>query len=149
MSEVFGLSFRMTMDSRLISPTQIVLELKLFWIDGGSTPPTYSVALAGSVLLMVVPPPEDDNSPAGIILTRFPTTVAVTLMDTVQDPGVDPLCAGTVPPLSTKVVVPGTAVTVPPQVLMTPAGSSITMPGCSRTKLSVQDAFVNGNALGL
>ena len=149
MSEVFGLSFRMTMDSRLISPTQIVLELKLFWIDGGSTPPTYSVALAGSVLLMVVPPPEDDNAPAGIVLMRFPTTVAVTLMDTVQDPGVGPLCAGTVPPLSARVVVPGTAVTVPPQVLITPAGSAIIRPGWSRIKLSVQEAFVNENALGL
>jgi hypothetical protein len=47
------------------------------------------------------------------------------------------------------VVDPATAVTDPPQVLIRPIGFAITRPGWTLTKLSVQEAFVNGNAFGL
>jgi hypothetical protein len=80
---------------------------------------------------------------------RLPAAEYVKFTDTVQDPGVELDCAGTVPPLSENVVDPATAVTDPPQVLMILTGLAITSPGCSRIKLSVQAALVNGNALGL
>src|ERR1044071_6988047 len=139
----------MTIDSRLISPAQMVLELKLLRMVGGRTPPMCNVALAGSVLEMVVPPPDADSSRAGIVLIRLPTAVEVTVMVTVQAPGVDPVWAGTVPPLNDKVVDPATAVTEPPQVLIRPTGFAITRPGWTPIKLSDQEALVNGNAFGL
>src|SRR5215212_1293017 len=138
-----------TIDNRLISPAHIVLELKLLRIVGGTTPPTCKVALAGSALEIVVPPPEADNSRAGIVLIRLPTAVEVTVIVTVQEPGVDPVWAGTVPPLNDNVVDPATAVTEPPQVFMRPTGFAITRPGWMLIKLSDQEALVNGNAFGL
>jgi hypothetical protein len=79
-----------TTDNWLISPAHIVLELKLLRTEGGRTPPTCRVALAGLVLVMVPPPPKADNSRSGIVLIRFPTAAEVTLIVTVQAPGVDP-----------------------------------------------------------
>jgi len=60
-----------------------------------------------------------------------------------------PTCAGTVPPLNDNVVVPGVAVTLPPQELVTFAGFAIDSPGCTPTKLSVHEALVSGNEFGL
>jgi len=99
---------------------------------------TFNVALAGLVLLIVVPPPLELKAPMGIVLILAPGTEEVTLTDTVHEPGVDPVWAGTVPPLKEIVVEPAAAVTVPPQVLvLTP---TIVIPA---GKLSVQLAFVN------
>jgi len=138
-----------TIDSRLISPAQIVLELKLLRTLGGRTPPTCNVALAGSVLEMVVPPPEADNLCSGMVLIRLPTAVEVTVIVTVHEPGVGPIWAGTVPPLNDNVVDPATAVTEPPQVFIRPTGLAITRPGWTPIKLSDQEALVSGKAFGL
>jgi hypothetical protein len=73
----------------------------------------------------------------------------VTLIDTVHDPGVVPDCAGTVPPLRDKVVPPAGALTVPPQVLVKPAGLAMVRPGWTPIKLSSQEALVKSNRLGL
>jgi len=62
---------------------------------------------------------------------------------------VDRTWAGTVPPLKDNVVVPCTAVTLPPQVLLTNPGGAIDKPGCTPTKLSIQLAFVNEKVFGL
>jgi hypothetical protein len=45
--------------------------------------------------------------------------------------------------------VPGTAITLPPQVLLISPGGAIDNPGCMPTKLSVQLALVNGKVFGL
>jgi hypothetical protein len=132
------------MVSWLVPPAQILLGLKLLLIEGTPAAVTFRVALAGLVLLIDVPPPVELKAPTGIVLILVPGVVDVTLTETVQDPGVEPDWAGTVPPLKDMVVEPAGAVTVPPQVFpdipttVIPAG-----------KLSVQDAFVSGNALGL
>jgi len=115
-----------------------VLGLKLLLTEGTPAAETFRVALAGLVLLIVVPPPVELRAPIGIVLIKFPGVVEVTLTDTVQEPGVDPDWAGTVPPLKDMVVVPATAVAVPPQLFavrpttLIPAG-----------KLSVHEALVN------
>jgi hypothetical protein len=70
-------------------------------------------------------------------------------MYTVHEPGIAPTCAGTVPALNDRVVPPGAAVTVPPQVLLKFTGFAIKRPGWTPTKLSVQVAAVNWKALGL
>jgi hypothetical protein len=80
---------------------------------------------------------------------RFPMVVEVILRDTVHDPGVTPDWAGTVPPLSEKVVPPAAALTVPPQELVRPTGLAMLRPGWIPSKLSVHEAFVSGNPLGL
>ena len=67
-------------------------------------------------------------------------------MDTVHDPGVLPDWAGTVPPLNEKEVVPATAVTEVPQVVVKPTGLAMESP---EGKVSVHEAFVSGNAFGL
>jgi hypothetical protein len=90
-----------------------------------------------------------DNSPEGMVLMRFPTAVEVTVTVTVQDPGVVPVCAGTVPPRRDNVADPATAVTVPPHVLMIPTGFAMARPGWTPIKLSVQEASVRLKALGL
>ena len=112
-----------------MAPAQIVLGLKLLLTEGAAIPVTFRVALAGLVLLMVVPPPVELRAPTGIVLIKLPGVVEVTLTDTVHDPGVDPDWAGTVPPLNDKEVAPGTAVTVPPQVLVKFTGFARKMPG--------------------
>ena len=95
-------------------------------------------------MVIVMPPPDEDNAPAGMVLIRFPGVEEVTLMDTVHDPGVDPVWAGTVPPLNDMVVEPAGAVTVPPQVFaVTP--TTVIPAG----KLSVHEALVSANAFGL
>ena len=101
------------------------------------------MALAGVVFVMFTPPPVEVNAPAGIVLIRFPVVVEVTLIDTVHDPGVTPVWAGTVPPLSDKVVDPATAVTEPPQVLVRPTGLAMESPGIMPIKLSSHEALVN------
>jgi hypothetical protein len=119
-------------------------------VGGGVTgPDTFNVALAGSVLLIVAPSPRADNTPAGIVLIKFPIVLEVTLMVTVQRPGVDPAWPGTVPPLKDKDVEPGLAVTEPPQLLVRSTGLAMLNPGCTPTRLSVQDASVRANGLGL
>jgi len=121
--------FLITTVSRLVAPAQIMFGLKLLLTEGVGVPVTFRVALAGLVLLIFVPPPVALRAPIGIVLIKLPAVNEVTLIDTVQDPAVDPIWAGTVPPLKDKVVDPGTAVTVPPQVLVTPAGLAISSPG--------------------
>jgi len=135
--------------STLVSPIQIVLGTKDLVTVGAATPTTVTVALAGVVLVIDTPPPVELSALAGIVLIRLPRVVEVTLIPTVHSPGVAPTCAGTVPPLSDKVVVPGTAVTVPLQVLETLEGFAINKPGCTPTKLSVQEALLSGKELGL
>lgn len=133
----------------LVSPTNIVFGEKDLFTDGGLTPITVNVALAGVVLVIETPPPVELNSLAGIVLIRLPIEVEVTLMPTVQSPGVIPTCAGTVPPFNDKVVVPGTAVTLPPQLLEMFAGFAIVNPDCTPAKSSVQEALLNENEFGL
>jgi hypothetical protein len=78
------------MESRLISPAHIVLELKLLFTVGGGTPTTFRVALAGEVLVMMSPSPMEVNASAGSVLMRFPGVFDVTSIATVHDPGVTP-----------------------------------------------------------
>ena len=126
------------MDNWLIPPAQIALGLKLLLTDGTPPPVTFKVALAGLVLLMLVPPPVELNAPTGIVLILVPGVGEVTLTDTVHDPGVDPVWAGTVPLLKEMDVEPEVAVTEPPQVFaVTP--TTVIPAG----KLSVHAAFVS------
>ena len=111
--------------------------------------PTCRVALAGVVFVTVPSPPLDLSVPAGMVLIWFPGVVEVTSTETVQDPGVEPVCLGTVPPLSDSRVPPGVAVTVPPHVLDTFGGLAILIPGWMETRLSVQLALVKSNEFGL
>ena len=90
---------------------------------------TVNVALAGVVLVIETPPPVELNSFAGIVLIRLPIVVEVTSIPTVHSPGVVPTWAGTVPPFNDKVVVPDTAVTLPPQLFEILAGFAIDKPG--------------------
>jgi len=133
----------------LVSPTQIVLGAKALDTVGDATPTTVTVALAGVVFVIETPPPVELSASGGMVLIRFPRVVEVTSIPTVHSPGVAPTCAGTVPPLSDKVVVPGTAVTLPPQELDMFAGFAIDNPGCTPTRLSVQEALLNGKVFGL
>jgi hypothetical protein len=135
--------------STLTSPTKTVFGEKDLLTEGGLTPTTVNVALAGVVLVIETPPPVELNSPAGIVLIKLPMVVEVTSIATVHSPGVMPTWAGTVPPLSDKVVVPGTAVTLPPQELEMFAGFAIDNPGCTPARLSVQEASFKSNELGL
>lgn len=141
--------FLIRMESRLVCPAQIVPGLKLLLTEGTGVPVTFKVALAGVVLVMFAPPPVEVSSPAGIVLIRLSTAVAVTLTDTVHDPGVVPDCAGTVPPLRDRFVPPTDALTEPPQEFVKTMGFAMVRPGCTPIKLSVQEALVNGNPLGL
>lgn len=107
----------------------MVLGAKLLFNAGDWMELTRKVALAGVVLVMMPPAPEEVSAPAGIVLIRFPGVVEVTFTDTVHEPGVTPLWAGTVPPLNEKVVPPGTAATEPPQVFESLTGFAMSMPG--------------------
>jgi hypothetical protein len=98
---------------------------------------------------MSSPAPVADNAPRGIVLIRFPTVFEVTLTVTVHRPGVDPVWAGTVPPLNERVVAPGLADTEPPHELVSPTGSAILNPVCTPMRLSVQEVLVIENRLGL
>jgi hypothetical protein len=135
--------------STLVSPTQMVLGVKALVTVGAATPTTVTVALAGVVFVIETPPPVELSALAGMVLIKFPRVVEVTSIPTVHSPGVTPTCAGTVPPLSNKVVVPGMAVTVPPHVLDIFAGFAMDKPGCTPTKLSVQEALLSEKELGL
>jgi hypothetical protein len=84
-----------------------------------------------------------------MVLMRFPDVDEVTFTDTVQDPGVTPDSAGTVPPLNEKDVPPADAWTVPPQLLLTLTGLARESPGWTPIKLSVQDALMSGKTFGL
>lgn len=126
---VLGSLFLITMESWLIPPIQMVPGLKLLLMEGIGLPATFKVALAGLVLVMLLPSPLEVNAPAGMVLIRFPAVVEVTLIDTVHDPGVIPVWAGTVPPLNEKLVEPATAVTEPPQELVNPTGLAMARPG--------------------
>jgi hypothetical protein len=135
--------------NRLLSPTKIVFGENDLFTEGGFASITISVALAGVVFVIETPPPVELNSLAGIVLIRLPRVVEVTLIPTVQSPGVVPTCAGTVPPLNDSVVVPLTAVTLPPQELETFGGFAIDSTGCTPARLSVQEALLSGNEFGL
>jgi hypothetical protein len=126
---VIGSLFLITMESWLVPSTQIVPGLKLLLMEGTGLPATFKVALAGLVLVILEPAPVEVNAPAGMVLIRFPAVVAVTLIETVHDPGVIPSWAGTVPPLNEKLVEPATAVTKPPQELVKPTGLAMASPG--------------------
>ena len=121
--------FLITMESWLVPPIQIVLGLKLLFIEGIRLTATFKVALAGLVLVMFEPSPVEVSAPTGMVLIRFPAVVEVTKRETVQDPGVIASWAGTLPPLNEIVVEPATAVTEPPQELVNPMGLAITSPG--------------------
>jgi hypothetical protein len=138
-----GSLFAMTMDSWLVPPAQIVPGLKLLLTEGFGLPVTFNVALAGVVLLMRTPPPVELNASAGMVLMRFPGVLEVTLIDTVQEPGVAADCAGTVPPVKDNVVPPAGAPTEPPQVLVKPTGLAILKPGWTAIKLSLQEALLS------
>jgi len=58
-------------------------------------------------------------------LIWVPATVEVTFKTREHSAGTDVVFAGTEPPLMENVFVPGTAVTVPPQELLTTAGFTI------------------------
>ena len=107
----------------------MVLAAKLLFNVGARMTLTRNVALAGVVLVIVSPAPEEVSAPAGMVSIRFPGVVEVTSTATLQEPGVTPVCAGTVPPLNEKVVPPGTAFTVPPQVVVALTGLARKMPG--------------------
>ena len=72
--------------SVLVCPTQTVLGLKPFVMDGGVTAITVIVALAGVVLVIdtIVPSslPDAERLFAEIVLIKFPETVEVTLTST-------------------------------------------------------------------
>ena len=106
----------------------MVLGAKLLFKAGDWMELTRKVALAGVVLVMMFPPPVEVSAPAGIVLIRGPGVAEVTFTDTVHEPGVTPLWAGTVPPLNEKVVLPGTATTEPPQVFEILTGFAIRIP---------------------
>jgi hypothetical protein len=84
-----------------------------------------------------------------MVLIKFPLVDEVTLTDTVQRPGVVPTWAGTVPPLRENDVAPEVAVTVPPQLLVSPTELAMLRPGWTLIRLSVQAAFVSAKPLGL
>jgi len=122
--------FVIRMDSRLVAPANIVPGLKLLLIEGVGDLVTFNVALAGVVFVMFMPlRPVEVSAPRGMVLIRLPAVVDVTLMDTVQDPAVFPVWAGTVPPLKANVVPPAVALTVPPQELVKPTGLAMVKPG--------------------
>ena len=115
--------------SWLVSPMRIVVGAKRLLKEGACTVLTFKVALAGVVFVIEFPAPVELSAPAGIVLIRFPGVVEVTSTAIVQDPGVVPTCAGTVPPLNDKVVVPAAAVTVPPHELLRFTGFAMESPG--------------------
>src|SRR5689334_4789002 len=95
----------------------MVSGAKLLFKVGAWITPTRNVALAGVVLVIVLPAPEEVSPPAGIVLIRFPGVVEVTSTETLHEPGVTAVWAGTIPPLNEKAVPPGTIITKPPQVV--------------------------------
>lgn len=131
------------------SSTNTVLGDKDLLTEGEFTPITVNVALDGVVFVIEAPPPVELKAFAGIVLIRLPRVVEVTSIVTVQSPGTALTCAGTVPPLRDSVVVPGTAVTLPPHELVTFAGFAMASPGWTPTKLSVQEALFSWKEFGL
>jgi hypothetical protein len=144
---VAGRLFLMVIVKRLVAPAHIVPGLKLLFTSGVGLAVTLRVALAGLVLLMFVPPPVELRAPTEMVLIKLPGVTEVTLTETVHDPGVEPDCAGTVPPLNVMEVL--VVETFPPHVSLMPAGLATLRPCCTPTKLSVQDALVSINILGL
>ena len=143
-----GLVLLILIVSTLVSPTNTVFGENDLLIEGEAMPIMVRVALDGLVFVIETTPPEfncpvERNSLAGIVLIRLPTVVDVTSMETVQSPGVPSTCGGTVPPLNDSMVVPGTAVTLPPQELEIFAWFAIDNPGCTPTRLSVQEVLFN------
>ncbi len=108
----------------LACPTQMVLGANDLLREGGWTLFICSVALAGVVLVTGTVPvgSVECNVLAGIVLTWFPAIVDVTFTVTVQEPGVIPTWAGTVPPMRERVV--PTIVTTPPQVFVVFGGTA-------------------------
>ena len=121
--------FLMRIVNWLVCPIKMVLGEKRLFNVGARMTLTCNVALAGVVLVIVPPAPEEVSAPAGIVLIRFPDVVEVTSTETVHEPGVTAVWAGTVPPLNEKVVPPGTVVTLPPQVVEALAGLAMRIPG--------------------
>ena len=108
------------------------------WLSHQGEEEIFKVALAGFVFVIFVPPPAEENAPVGIVLIKLPKVVEVTLIDTVQDPGVDPDWAGTLPPLKEMVFEPVAAFTVPPQEFPVTPTADIPV-----GKLSIHEAFVS------
>jgi hypothetical protein len=75
--------------------------------------------------------------------------VEVTFTVTVQEPGVDPTCAGTVPPIKDNVL--PTAVTIPPQVVVVLGGEAKFKPAGKRSSVQAGGVVerVRANEFGL
>ena len=82
-------------------------------------------------------------------MIRLPGVVDVTSTDIVQEPGVEPTWAATVPPLKEMVVVPVLAMTMPPHVLSRFEGVAILKPACRPTRLSVKETLSSWKVFGL
>lgn len=112
----------------------------------GLTPLTDKVAVA----LEVEPPMLLDTLAVGIVLTYVAGAgegVATTCTVIVHWPAVPPDCAATEPPLNVTVVVPGVAVTDPPQLFDSRPPDAMVRPVGDVGKLSVKLTDVAGVAV--
>lgn len=115
-SSVDGLGF-VTVKLSVVDPSSVTEEApKDFVMPGGAA--TVSVAV-----LLVVPAPVSLEEIAPVVFDRSPAVVPVTLTDIAQDP-----LAASVAPDRLKLLAPGVAVMVPPQVLAAPFGVATTKP---------------------
>jgi hypothetical protein len=115
--KVLGLINRILMVEAEPPITSTGSKLLAMPIAGAPGWKTVKEALAALALVIDTPPgPVACKLPCAIVLTKLSTVavIVVTVTDTVHDPGVAPVWAGTVPPLKTIVDVPTAAVTVPP-----------------------------------
>jgi hypothetical protein len=110
--------FRIVIVSVLVCATHTVLGAKLLLSEGGWTALICRVALAGVVFVTEIVPvgSVETNVFAGRVFTWLPAIVDVTFTVTVQEPGVLPTWAGTVPPRRDNTV--PEVVTIPPQSLV-------------------------------
>ena len=107
----------------------------------GSSVGTDSVACAPCPFV----PSDDVMAPLPMVLMWLPTVPETTVTVTWQRPGVSPLFAGIVPPVSESAAVPGAAATTPPHVVVAFAGDAIvTLAG----RVSVNAAPVAGSGFG-
>src|SRR5207253_8692889 len=82
----------------------------------------------------------------GMVFVTVPAVLEVTLALKAHDPRIEPLAAGTVPPVRPNDAPPATALTVPPQVVLVVTGEAMVTPA---GRLSVSAAFVSAPALPL
>lgn len=97
-------------------------------LAGAAVPPILLVTLAGGMVLT--------NDPGGT--AGLPTTCTVNW----HVPGAPPEVAATVPPVSVTDVAPGTAVTVPPQLLLSNPPAATVRPVGDVGKLSITETAV-------